>query len=66
MKSYRKFMLIALVCLLVGIPLWTLVLGPSEFSPAMIVDPGFWIAVVAGLAMLLFGFWIGERADLGD
>lgn len=66
MNPYRKFILIALACLLVGVPLWTLVLAPSEFSPTMVLDPGFWIAVVAGFAILLFGFWIGERTDTGE
>jgi len=63
MNAYLKFALVALVCLLVGVPLWTLVLDPAALSPAMAVDPGFWIAVGAGL---LFGFAVGNQADSGE
>jgi hypothetical protein len=65
MNAYGKLLLVAACCLSVGIPLWTVVFAPDAFSAGMIADPGFWLAVLAGTVMLLFGFWIGRRADVG-
>lgn len=64
MESSVKFVLVAFVCLLVGVPLWTAVLAPDEFSLAFATEPGFWVAATIGMALLLFGFWLGERTDL--
>ena len=65
MSSALGFAPVALACLLIGIPLWTAVLSPGAFPYATFTDPGLWIAVVAGMATLLLGFRIGERADIG-
>lgn len=64
MDSYLKFVLIASVCILVGIPLWAYIFAPNEFSLTFYTDPGFWIAATIGMGFLLFGFWLGKRADL--
>ena len=66
MNEYIKLIVVASVCLLVGIPLWTAIFAPDAFSATMFSDPGFWIAVVAGVVMLLFGFGVGQRAGLGE
>jgi hypothetical protein len=63
-KSYWTFVLVAFASMLVGIPLWTVVLAPDEFSPMFITEPGFWVAVGIGMDLLLFGFWLGNRTDL--
>ena len=65
MDSLARFLVVALAALLVGIPLWTLVLAPGEFSPGMLAEPGFWVTVGIGLALLVGGFVLGRRADLG-
>ena len=63
MNSYVKFVLVAFACLLVGIPLWTVILAPNEFSPVFFTEAGFWVAAAIGMVFLLFGFWIGKRID---
>lgn len=63
-ESYWKFVLVAFASILVGIPLWTAVLAPDEFSPMFMIDPGFWVTVAIGMSLLLFGFWLGNRTDL--
>lgn len=65
MDSIPRFVVVALAALLVGIPLWTLLLAPDEFSLGMLADPGFWVTVGIGLALLVGGFWLGRRADVG-
>jgi hypothetical protein len=65
MHAYGKLLLVALCCLSAGIPLWTWLFAPRAFSAGLVADPGFWIAVLAGTALCLFGFWLGRRADLG-
>ena len=64
MDSYVKFFFVVLACLLVGIPLWTAILAPNEFSLTFFTEPGFWVAAAMGMVFLLFGFWIGKRSDL--
>lgn len=64
MDSYVKFFFVVLACLLVGIPLWTAILAPNEFSLAFFTEPGFWVAAIMGKVFLLFRFWIGKRSDL--
>ena len=64
MESYLKFVLVAFACILVGVPLWTAILAPNEFSQTFVTEPGFWVAAGIGMVLLLFGFWLGNRADL--
>jgi hypothetical protein len=64
MESYLKFVLVAFACILVGVPLWTAILAPNEFSLTFVTEPGFWVAAGIGMVLLLFGFWLGNRADL--
>lgn len=66
MNEYIKMIVVAFSCLLVGIPLWTAIFAPDAFSATMFSDPGFWITVVAGVAMILFGFGVGQRAGLSE
>lgn len=65
MDEYTKMILVAFACLVVGIPLWTAIFSPEAFSTSMFSDTGFWIAVIAGVAMILSGFWVGQRAGFG-
>lgn len=64
MESYLKFALVAFVSILVGVPLWTALLAPDEFSLSFFTEAGFWVTAGIGMALLLFGFWLGKRADL--
>lgn len=64
MNSYLKFVLVAFACILVGIPLWTAIFAPNEFSVTFVTEVGFWVAATVGMVFLLFGFWLGKRADL--
>ena len=61
-NSYIKLGALALALLVVGLPLWVLLFTPDQFSLAMFVDPGFWIAVGAGVLSILFGLWLGNRS----
>lgn len=64
MESYLKFALVAFVCILMGVPLWTAILVPNEFSLTFVTEAGFWVAAGIGMVLLLFGFWLGNRTDL--
>lgn len=61
-SSSIKLGILALALLLVGLPLWVFLFTPDHFSLALVVDPGFWIAVGAGVLSILFGFWLGTRS----
>jgi hypothetical protein len=61
-NSYIKLGSLALTLLIVGLPLWVLLFTPDPFSLGMLVNPGFWIAVGAGVLSILFGFWLGNRS----
>ena len=64
--SYIKFTVLALVTLLIGVPLWTLLLAPDEFSLSMITDPRilFWIGL--GMVFLLYGFSKGQQTKIEE
>jgi len=64
MNSSVKFILVAFACLVIGIPLWTAIIAPDEFSWTFLTEVGFWVAVAIGMVLLLFGFWLGNRADI--
>jgi hypothetical protein len=64
MDSYLKFTLIALASILIGIPLWTAIFAPEQLSVTIFTELGFWIPAVIGMALLLFGFWAGQRMDI--
>jgi len=64
MDSYVTFVLVAFACILAGIPLWAAIIAPNEFSLTVFTDAGFWIAAAIGMVLLLFGFWLGKRADI--
>ncbi len=61
-NSYIELGVLALALLVVGLSLWVFLFTPDKFSLAMFVDPGFWIAVGAGVLSILFGFWVGNRS----
>lgn len=65
MASYLKFVLVALVCTVVGVPLWTALLAPDALSLTFFTEMGFWVAAGIGMVLLLFGFRLGNRADAG-
>jgi hypothetical protein len=64
MDTYVKFVLVAFASILVGVPLWTAILAPNEFSLTFFTEPGFWVTAAIGMVLLLFGFWLGKRTDL--
>jgi hypothetical protein len=64
MNSYLKFVLVALASILIGVPLWTFIIAPDEYSLTMFTDFGFWVTAAIGLAIMLFGFWLGKRTNL--
>ena len=66
MKSYVVFLLVSLVCLVVGVPLWIVVFAPQEASFSVFTDTGFWLSIGIGLVFLFVGFWFGNRADIGQ
>ncbi|SFK61972.1 hypothetical protein SAMN04487950_0210 [Halogranum rubrum] len=64
MDSYLKFVLVASASILVGMPLWIAIIAPDEFSLTLFTEVGFWVVAAVGMAMLSFGFWLGERTNL--
>jgi hypothetical protein len=66
MKSLTTLFAVALAVLLVGASLWTLVLAPSGFSPGTVADPGFWMTIANRLTLLVGGFVLGRRAEMGE
>ena len=64
MDSYLKFTLVALASILIGIPLWTAIFAPEQLSFTMFTELGFWVPAAIGMALMLFGFWVGQRADI--
>jgi hypothetical protein len=63
-KPYLRFVGVAFASILIGVPLWAFVLAPEEFSLTFFTEVGFWMAAAIGMALLLFGFWLGQRTDL--
>jgi hypothetical protein len=61
-NSYIELGILALTLLLVGLPLRVFLFTPDQSSLVTFVDPGFWIAVGAGVLSILFGFWPGTRS----
>jgi hypothetical protein len=41
MVEYTKMILVALACLVVGIPLWIAIFSPEAFLGSMVSDAGF-------------------------
>jgi hypothetical protein len=66
MNVYLTFIIVALVCLVLGVPVWVVVFAPGHDPLSLFVDPGFWLSIGVGLALLLLGFWLGKRADVGQ
>lgn len=62
MDAYLKFLVVASVSLVVGVPLWTLVFAPERSPLVLLTDPVFWVLIVVFLLVMLFGFWIGQRS----
>jgi hypothetical protein len=66
MQSYLKFVLVAFACLVVGVPVWVGVFAPDRNPFSVFGDVGFWLSIGIGLALLLLGFWLGNRANVGQ
>jgi hypothetical protein len=63
MDSYLKFAFAALISIVVGVPLWTAIIAPSEFSPFMILSPKFAVTAALGMSILMLFFWAGNKSQ---
>jgi hypothetical protein len=63
MDSYIKFAGVAALTMLIGVPLWGIVLAPEEVGFAMFLDPGFWFLFVLWMVYALGVFWVGQKSD---
>lgn len=64
MDSYPRFILIAAVSLLIGIPIWMAIFTPEALSISLFTSLGFWIPIALLLLVMVFGFWIGQRSKI--
>jgi hypothetical protein len=66
MDNTRKFMLLAVVCLVISVPLWYTILAPGEFSLGVFTDPGLIIAFCVALVSLYIGFSVNRPSREKD
>lgn len=63
MDETTKFMLLAVIALVVSVPIWYTILAPGEFSVAVFADPGLIIAFCVALVSLYVGFTASRRSQ---